>query len=195
MSTIRTFIAIELSNEARTALADLQDRLKNRVPPKTVRWTPPKNVHLTLHFLGDVAQHDIDKVTEALQRTVSAYPPFSLHLSGLGCFPNLRRPRIIWAGVTGATAPLIEIHRELGQSLKVIDFEPDTRPYSPHLTIGRVKKGLSRRELTELGTRLEQALSEVADLALLPVRQISLIKSDLKPTGAVYTPLAHGVLK
>jgi 2'-5' RNA ligase len=195
MTTIRTFIAVELSDEARTALADLQKRLKDAVPPKTVRWTRPQNIHLTLHFLGDVAKSDITQVADALQQSTATYPPFLLRLSGLGCFPNMRRPRIVWAGVTGDTASLVKLHRDLGQRLQVIDFKPDTRPYSPHLTIGRVKRGLPGPELVELGDRLEQVKSEVAELAPLPVRQIGLIKSDLKPTGAVYTPLAHGILK
>ncbi len=194
MTTIRTFIAIELSDKARLALSSLQDRLKALVPPKTVRWTPAQNIHLTLHFLGDVAQADVEKVTEALQMATAAYPPFSLNLTGMGCFPNMGRPRIVWAGVSGDTATLVELHRDLGKRLNVIDFKPESRPYSPHLTIGRVKRGVPGRSLTQLGETLEKIQPEVGQLATLPVHKVSLIKSDLKPTGAIYTPLSHGTL-
>lgn len=188
---IRTFIAIELPDEARTALTDLQHRLKAIVPTHSVRWTAPAHLHLTLHFLGNVVEADIGKIGEALTGVAANYPPFSLSLGGLGCFPNLRRPRIVWIGVLGDVAILTKLYRQLGQKLsETINFTPDTRPYSPHLTIGRVKDGLSSTHLAQLGQLLERE-QVAAQLATLPVGEISLIKSDLKPTGPVYTKL-HG---
>lgn len=193
MKTVRSFIAIELSDEARSVLVDLQNRLKAVVPPKAVRWTAPRNIHLTLHFLGDVAVSEVEKVTEAVNAAASNCQSFMLTVAGLGCFPNSRRPRIIWAGVAGDTATLVRLQRDLGEKLKVIDFSPEARPFSAHLTIGRVRNGIPRRHLTQLAEALEQEQLSVGELVTLEVTEISLIKSELKPGGSVYTPLARGV--
>ncbi len=195
MSTIRSFIAIELPEEARLALAGLQEWLKALVPPRPVRWVAPQNIHLTLHFLGDVAVDDIQKVQQVVEDVTPAYPVFNLSLAGLGCFPNTRRPRIIWAGVSGYKPTLAELHGHLGRQLKVIGFEPDRRPYSPHLTIGRVRKGIPKRQLSQLGQVIEEQQAQIGQLAAMPVQEISLMRSDLKPTGAVYTLLGRGLLK
>jgi 2'-5' RNA ligase len=194
MTTIRTFIAIELSDEARAALADLQNRLKSSAPAHAVRWTAPESIHLTLHFLGDVAASEVEKIAELVQQAASAYPPFSLTLGGLGCFPNTRRPRIIWAGVTGQIETLLHLHRALGEKLKAINFTPEARPFAPHLTLGRVKDGIPPRQLAQLGQALEQAQGQVGQLASLHVAEISLMQSELKPAGAVYTQLAQARL-
>ena len=191
MSTIRSFIAIELPTEARTALAKVQDRLKSTMPPRSVRWTTPENIHLTLHFLGNVSTAQAAKVTTLLQNELGGHRPFTLTLKGLGCFPNIRQPRIVWVGVSGETEILIALQRELGRQLSVIDFVPETRPYSPHLTIGRVNKGLRSRELSRLGEVLGQEQAGVGQLARLPVTEISLMRSDLKSTGPIYTQVAR----
>jgi 2'-5' RNA ligase len=190
MTTLRTFIAIELSDEARAALADLQNHLKTVVPPHAVRWTAPASIHLTLHFLGDIAPEDVAIVTDVLRTAAATCPAFNLSLGGLGCFPNTRRPRIIWAGVSGQTDLLLELHRDLGEKLKVIGFSLDTRPYSPHLTLGRVKDGIPQRHITQLGQALGQAQGQAGQLADLHVAEVSLMRSELKPAGAVYTQIA-----
>jgi 2'-5' RNA ligase len=194
MSTIRSFIAIELSTEARAAVAQVQDRLKSVVPPKSVRWIAPESIHLTLHFLGNVTAAEVAKVTTLLQNELGTYRPFALRLEGMGCFPNTRQPRIVWVGVSSETEALVALQRELGRRLSVIDFVPEARPYSPHLTIGRVTKGLRSGELSRLGELLAQAQAGVGQLAALPVTEISLMRSDLKPTGPVYTQVARGEL-
>jgi len=195
MQTIRSFIAIELSDEARSVLADLQNRLKAVVPPKTVRWTAPQNIHLTLHFLGEVEVNEVEQVSRAVKTAASHCRPFSLTLTGLGCFPNTRRPRIVWVGVRGETELLVALHQNLGEELKVIDFKPEDRPYSPHLTIGRVKNGLPRRQLTQLGEVLDQEIRLIGELATLNVAELSLIKSELTPSGPVYTPLTRAAFQ
>jgi 2'-5' RNA ligase len=194
MTPIRSFIAIELSVEAQTALADLQNRLKAITPPHSVRWTAPASIHLTLHFLGDVAAEDVTQLTTLLQDAASACRPFSLTLSGLGCFPNTRRPRIIWAGVLEETNSLGRLHQDLGERLKILRFTLDTRPYSPHLTLGRVKDGIQQRQLGQLGQALAQIQPQVGSLATLQVAEISLMRSELKSAGPVYTQLAAAAL-
>ena len=196
MTTIRTFIAIELSDEVRAALTDLQNRLKTVVPPRSVRWTAPQNIHLTLHFLGDVAIDDVEKIGVVLQKASLASQPFTLTIERLGCFPNVQRPRIMWTGVSGETEPLVALHRDLGKWLKeAIDFSPESRPYSPHLTLGRTMKGLPSRHLSQLRQVLQQEQAKVGRLAELRVSQVGLIKSELKPTGAVYSLLSQANLR
>lgn len=190
MTTIRSFIAIELSDEAHAALADLQSRLKRVAPAQIVRWTAPESIHLTLHFLGDVAPETIPKITSLMEQAAAACPPFTLTLGGVGCFPNTRRPRIVWAGVSGQTEILIRLQGELGEKLKTLGITLDARPYSPHLTLGRVKDKIPQRQLAQLGQALEQVQPSVGQLAPLPVFEINLMKSELKPAGAVYTRLA-----
>lgn len=193
--TIRSFIAIELSQEARTELARLQSRLKEASPPKTVRWTDPKNIHLTLHFLGDVPEDRLDDVSRTVHDAAAANAPFSLNLSNLGCFPNTPRARIVWVGLTGDTDHLISLQSDLGDRLKKgVGFEPESRTYSPHLTIGRVRKGVTKDQLRELGQILEQQIPRVGRLAALPVAHIHFIRSDLKPEGPIYTSLAKARL-
>jgi 2'-5' RNA ligase len=194
MTTIRSFIAVELSDEARTALADLQNRLKTIVPPHAVRWTAPASIHLTLHFLGDITPEDIARITDVLRISAGTCSAFNLSLGGLGCFPNTRRPRIIWAGVSGQIQVLTKLHQDLGEKLKVIGYSPETRPYSPHLTLGRVKDGIPQRLISQLGQALEQAQGEIEHLAELPVTEISLMRSELNPAGAVYTQIASVAL-
>ena len=190
MPSLRTFIAIELSSPVLAALAGLQSRLRGITPPRAVRWTATPNIHLTLHFLGDVATDDIGKITAAMQAAASTAHPFTLRLGGLGCFPNTRRPRVIWVGVTERSHALAALHKALGQHLATtIDYAPEKRPFSPHLTLGRVKSGLPKRHLPQLSQVLQQEQQRVGRLAELHVTEISLIKSELKPTGAIYTPL------
>ncbi len=195
MPTIRSFIAIELPDHARTELTRLQDRLRDIAPPKTVRWTAPKNIHLTLHFLGDVPVHQVEEASHTVRDVGAAHIPFSLKLSNLGCFPNTRRPRIVWVGLSGETEALVQLQRDLGERLnQAIGFQPESRPYSPHLTIGRVDRGIAQQRLMALGQLLEQEIPGVGELAVLPVQGIHLIRSDLKPGGPVYTSLAHAKL-
>lgn len=190
MTALRTFIAIELTDEARQVITVLQNRLKANAPPHTVRWTAAQNIHLTLHFLGNVEADDIAKVNTALHSTVGGYPPVTLSLGQLGCFPNLRRPRIIWVGVWGNIKPLVELHGQLGQALKeAIGFTPETRPYAPHLTIGRVNQEAPLQRLRQFSQIMEREQA-VAQLVDLPVTEISLIKSELYPAGPVYTVLS-----
>jgi 2'-5' RNA ligase len=195
VKTIRSFIAIALTDQARDEITLLQGRLEEVVPNRTVRWTAPQNIHLTLHFLGDVSVDHLEAVGQALTDVTAGTQPFSLALKNLGCFPNIARPRIVWVGLSGATDILVALQRELGQQLnKAIDFQPESRPYSPHLTIGRVRKGIPQRGLRDLGQALEKEMPRVGEVAPLPVHTIHLIRSDLKPDGPVYSTLASGKL-
>jgi 2'-5' RNA ligase len=188
MAAIRSFVAIELPDEARAALADLQGDLKTQVPPKAVRWTRPESVHLTLQFLGDVAPGKVEAIGDALRQVCAHQAPFKFQLEGLGIFPNPNRPRVIWIGVAEPGGALVALHKGVVQSLAPLGFEPEKRAYSPHLTIGRAARHAGRRELAEVGDLV--ARSTVGTLAQVSVDHIVLMKSDLQSSGAVYTPLA-----
>jgi 2'-5' RNA ligase len=134
---------------------------------------------LTLHFLGEVTPADFIKLDRALKALPLPYLPFSLNVSNLGCFPNIRRPRVIWVGLLGDTRLLLRLHQEVETLLKdTIGFKPEARPYSPHLTLGRVKP-ISSRQLAELSQGLQQEQGKVGQIASLEVTEIHLIKSKL----------------
>jgi len=192
---LRCFIAAQLTNEARQQLSRLQDRLHDILPANTVRWTPPVNIHLTLHFLGNLQRSRLERVGQILLDQAPPTHPFTITLTGLGCFPNPRRPRIVWVGIGGEKEPLLLLQKRLGKALKhKIGFQPEPRPFSPHLTIGRVKKAVGPQRLRHLGAILEEQFPTVGDLAPLRIETIHLMESELKPAGPVYTSLAHAKL-
>jgi 2'-5' RNA ligase len=196
MTNIRAFIAIDLSAQARTQLAQLQDDLKAVVPRHTVRWTAPDNIHLTLHFLGNLSPQEIKNVSAVIDEAASNQPGFSLTLARLGCFPNSSRPRILWVGILGDTNALTTLQGDLGERLRgAIDFTPDSRSYSPHLTIGRVRNGVPSRRVKQLSQIIQTEQPQVGHLTTLDVTEISLMESNLKPSGVVYTQLKRSQLR
>jgi 2'-5' RNA ligase len=188
MAGIRSFVAIELPDEVRAALADLQEWLKVQTPPKAVRWTRPTSVHLTLRFLGDVAPGQVEAIGDALRGVCAEHTPFAFELNNLGVFPNPNRPRIVWVGVTEPSGALVSVQKGMSQALVPLGFEPENRAYAPHLTIGRAARHAGRRELAEVGELITR--SDVATLGQVYVEHVTLMKSDLQPSGAVYSPLA-----
>jgi 2'-5' RNA ligase len=188
MPGIRSFVAIELPDGARTALADLQGELKAQVPPKAVRWTRPGSIHLTLQFLGDVAPGQVEAITNALRGVCADQAPFTFQLKGLGVFPNPNRPRVVWVGVAEPSGALATLHKGVTRALAPLGFEPEKRAFSPHLTIGRAARHASRGELAQVGELITH--SEVGSLVRIFVEHLNLMRSDLQPSGSVYTPLA-----
>jgi 2'-5' RNA ligase len=179
---IRSFIAIELPQETREALAFVQEQLKQS--NARVRWVNPSSIHLTLKFLGNITSNQVDDIAAAALRVVRNEPSFSLYAAGLGVFPNQKRPRVIWADMQGDVNRLCQIQTRLEHSLVPLGFACEERPFRPHLTLGRIKD-----------TRRCQAL--ISGMTTLPlpafnsfdVNEIILYKSDLRPTGAIYTKL------
>jgi len=188
MAGIRSFVAIELSDQARQALAELQENLKAQVPPKAVRWTRTESIHLTLQFLGDVAPGKVEAIAEALRGVGAGQAPFTIQLKELGVFPNPGRPRVVWVGVAEPSGALVALQKGVTQALEPLGFEPEKRPYSPHLTIGRADRRAGRQDLAEVGELVTR--TEVGTLGQVHVEHVVLMKSDLQPGGAVYTPLA-----
>jgi 2'-5' RNA ligase len=189
MEKIRTFIAIELDESIKDGLTKLQERLKGKVPRGSARWVRPKGIHLTLKFLGDVPADQIGEITGALERSCQGFAPFSLSCGGLGCFPNLKRPRVVWVGIQEETGTLAQLKKAIEENVAPLGYPTEKRKFSPHLTLGRVQKRASSGDRRRLGELV--GASEIGILGQMEVRSVNLIRSDLRPSGAVYTRLAE----
>ena len=179
---MRTFIAIEIPSEVKSALAALQDDLRRA--GADVSWTRPENIHLTLRFLGEVDERRIGEVERVCVDSAAEFRPFTLRLNDTDVFPNARQPRVLWPGLAGEIEKAVEMRKRLNDGLALIGFELEEKDFHPHLTIGRVKSNKNARELLALASaRQVPALSFV-------VTEIVLMKSELHPAGARYTPIA-----
>lgn len=190
--TLRLFIAIELSPEVKQSLGRLQADLKQQLPPKVMRWTNPEGIHLTLKFLGDTPEGKVQAVTQGMLAAAAGFEPFELRVAGFGCFPNPRRARVLWVGVPDLPKALAGVQRAIDLQMARLDFAREMRPFSPHLTLGRVSDRISPVERQALADLLDR--TQVGDLGLTAVQEVILFKSDLQPGGAVYTALASSRL-
>ncbi len=179
----RLFIAIDLPADVQSALASVQHTLS---PLNAVRWTKFTQIHLTLQFLGDTPAELVPKLSVALAETVPAVPQFSLSLAKIGAFPNLKRPRIIWAGID-PNATLTELHRAVSAATASAGFAPDKKPFSPHLTIGRVKNHARSADYRAIAATI--ARENINKIATMRVRDVHLIRSQLTRQGPIYTHL------
>ena len=193
MEKIRTFIAIELDESIKDELTSLQERLRAEAPRGSVRWVRSGGIHLTLKFLGDVPADQIGEITRALQKSCQGFAPFSLSCGELGCFPNLKRPRVVWVGIQEETGTLAQLQKAIEENVGPLGYPPEKRKFSPHLTIGRVQKRVGSGDLRRLGEVV--GASEIGTLGQMEVRSVNLMRSDLRPSGAVYTRLAEAELK
>ena len=180
----RTFIAVELGEQARTALATIIRELADALP--SVRFVDPESLHLTLAFLGELDDDRLALASEAARAAARTPAPFDLGIGGLGVFGPRRAPRVVWAGVTGDVERLQEAQRRLADELAARGFLLDERAYSPHLTLARIKRPLETDELATLERFLRAPAGEPAPI---PVRALSVMKSELLRGGARYTRL------
>jgi 2'-5' RNA ligase len=193
MEKIRTFIAIELSEEVKEGLAELQEKLKGKAPQGTVRWVRPEGIHLTLKFLGNIPSNMLDRIKKALTEACEGFSSFSFSVRGLGCFPSSKRPRVIWVGVEEKTGMLLRLQEAIEEKLALLGFPPEKREFSPHLTLGRTHRRASGGEIRKLGELIES--TNVGEVGEAVANSVSLMRSDLKPAGAVYTRLAEVKLR
>lgn len=158
----------------------MQDKL--RPERERVSWTKPGNIHLTLKFLGDVDGSAIPAIQESLTYLLSDQKRCKFQIGGLGAFPNMRKARVLWVGVIDATGGLSRLAKMVDRALIPLGFSAENRKFTPHLTLGRVKSQLGSAFVRKFN---DITFPEVDALA----EEIVLMKSDLQPTGAVYTPL------
>ena len=179
--TVRTFLALHIPDSVRKDLREFEARLQRF--DADVKWVRPEALHITLKFLGDVESGRIPEVGDAVDRAVSGKRAFDLSLEGTGCFPNLKRPAVLWIGVKEGAKEATDLASAAESALLELGFEREKRPFSPHLTMGRIR---SPRNVTQM----MKAAAE-AGFASAPFRidSVHLMKSDLQYTGAVYTSL------
>lgn len=189
MAAIRSFVAVELGEEVKQRLAEIQRQLKTMTPGGVVRWVQPDSIHVTLKFLGDVPEERIRAIVAALERECAPVAPLAFTVAGAGCFPNARRPNVVWIGVEDPVGQLAALQRAVERALNPLGYPPEGRPFKPHLTLGRVNRSVSDADLRKVG-ELVSGL-RVAHLGQVQVAEVVLMRSDLSPAGARYTPLAR----
>jgi RNA 2',3'-cyclic 3'-phosphodiesterase len=187
METIRSFIAIELTAEVKAELAKIQSWLK-KAGDFGAKWVNPESIHLTLFFLGDIKESQVVLVQEAIAHIAACFNAFELRLGLLGAFPDIARPQIIWVGLGGNLSYLNEMHMKLAKELQSRGFKPENRPFSPHLTLARLRPEATSTERQNLANALAQP--ENTTKPLVCVKAISLMKSRLTSSGAVYTRIS-----
>jgi 2'-5' RNA ligase len=192
MEQARSFIAIELPEELRLELSTLQARLKSHNQP-WVKWVDPHSIHLTLKFLGNIAIDKIDEITRAMGEATEGIPPFHLRVKGLGVFPNLRRVQVAWVGLNGEVDRLSHLQQRIEASLAQLGFARESRPFTPHLTLARIRDRASAEERQAFGQAIASASLEI-DYAF-EVNAIRLMKSQLTREGAVYSQIGSVGLK
>lgn len=186
---IRTFIAIELNDTHRRALGEAQAQLKRDPAGRNVRWVPPENIHVTLKFLGGVDAGKIPAVERAVAEACVGIQPFTLTMEGVGAFPNLKRPRVVWIGIGGAIETVEQLANKIETACEALGFAREERPFSPHLTLGRVKREARPSDWQAIGAMIQNA--QVGKLGEIQVASVSVMKSDLRPSGSVYTQLVQ----
>jgi 2'-5' RNA ligase len=186
MGLLRSFIAIELPPTIQEEIQSKTAELRNVLDSSLVRWVPSRNIHLTLKFLGDTSTANIELLKLILTREASRHPPFEMRISGLGSFPTSRRPRVIWVGLH-APSVLESLQRGIESETARMGYASEERPFSPHLTIGRVRQDPSPSGLQKIRAALES--TRIGDLGSITIDAIHLFKSDLQPAGSIYTCL------
>ena len=185
--TIRTFIAMEIPGTIISKIRELQDGIKTY--GFKIRWVRAENIHLTLKFLGDVEEITINEIAKAVAETVEGYSPISLQAKGIGVFPGIKRPRVLWVGLAGQLEALVRLQQTLDENLVALGFSREERIFKGHLTMGRIKDRIDVKKLGDALMTFRNFESET-----FTAGQLILFKSELKPSGAVYTRLASASL-
>lgn len=191
MSLLRTFIAVDIPPAIQKTIQYKIEMLRKAIG-NSIRWVPVQNIHLTLKFLGDVSQNDVDKLTQMLRTESDTLASFDITIGGLGSFPNSKRARVVFIR-TQAPAELDALQRGIESATTRLGFEADTRPFSPHLTVGRVRDHITAPEQEKIRKILEE--TKIDSVGTARVDSIHLYKSELKPGGSVYTKLFSAPLK
>ena len=191
---MRAFVAIDMPTPVRQQLVATQHRLTQQLRTqqldRCVRWTPANNLHLTLRFLGEIDDLHQLILEQSLAQIAQRHARLTLYAGGVGCFPNTRRPSVIWCGIQGDLAALSRLQAEVEVAAQSAGLPAEAKPFTPHLTIGRLQRSATPAQLQAVGAaahvaampgRLEEATPTVDELLLM--------RSELTPSGSVYTRL------
>ncbi len=185
---LRTFIGVDLGKAIRDQAVALQEKLAHA--SGEVKWVEPENLHVTLLFLGEVVDREVLAICRAVSEVVAGQESFEMTVEGLGCFPNPRRPRTLWAGVGAGTQELCALHDRLEPPLLALGcYRREDRKYTPHITLGRVR---SERPADTLAAELTRHAGWKGGRTV--VREVLVMSSELTPQGPVYTVLSRGKL-
>ena len=190
--TIRSFIAIELPESVKTGIQQLQTQL-TLSQYSFVKCVAPQGIHLTLKFLGNISAQKVTEITKVMEQASQGVIPFQLQITEVGAFPNVRRPRVLWVGIKGDVDKLVGWQQRLDNGLVPLGFAKEARPFTPHLTLARLRENCSPGDRLRFGEMFAGAQVEVD--YKFTVTSLNLMRSQLLPTGAVYSSLAEVKLK
>lgn len=176
---MRSFVAVDIGDAERKAVAELQRGLKNKAGG--VRWVRPDRMHLTLAFLGEVSEDSVESAKPKLAEAVRGFAAFDARLGGVGAFSSPRKARVVWVGMSEGKGELCSVQKRVVAGLKQVGFEPERRPFSPHLTLGRLR----------VPADVSQICGQEFRGAGFRVDRVILYKSVLKPEGPEYFRLAE----
>ena len=189
---IRTFIAVDLPPNVLDALGQISTQLQEKLPGTAVRWVNFEKMHLTLKFLGDISRENIDMVEKILQTEASKRGVMEIGVGGIGAFPKARHPRVIWVGVE-APPDLFDLRRGIEDGVARLGYNYDKYEFTPHLTLGRISRKASARDVRKVGDVLHEF--QVGFIGVARIEAVHLYKSDLHPDGAKYTRLFSAKLQ
>lgn len=189
MARLRTFIAVDAGKSVRDRCVALQDALARA--GTEVKWVEAENLHVTLLFLGEVVDREVPALCRAVAECCATHDPFTMSVESAGCFPNPRRPRVVWVGVGDGGPELIALHEALEPPLLALGcYRREERQYTPHITLGRVKSDRPTDKLAAALTKYATWQCGSTD-----VREILVLSSELTPQGPVYTVLSRAKLR
>lgn len=178
---VRSFISIPVSKAGIEVLERVVKRLGTEIGGQ-VRWVRPRGIHLTLKFMGDIPASTVERVLEALPEVAAAFRPFEISVSGLGVFPNSRRPRVLWAGLDGDLTTLLALQIAVDQAVEKLGLPKEDRPFSPHLTLGRARRDTNEEQSRKIGYLLSNTVLQA--VPSWPVERVDLMRTELDPTGS-----------
>ncbi len=191
MQKLRAFIALEMPEEIRHALAEISSRLKRELFGIPLRWVPVENMHLTLKFLGDILPGKVSEISGTLEEITAHQSPIQIQINDIGAFPNINRTRVVWVGLN-YPEPLHQLQNQIESQLEKLDFPWEGRSFSPHLTLARVRDHAQHASLRKIAEVLTS--SKKPQPVEAQAHKITLFCSKLKPSGSVYNALSQFVL-
>lgn len=178
---VRSFISIPVPRAGIDVLERASKRLDSEIAGQ-VRWVRPRGIHLTLKFMGDIPASTLERVMETLPQVAAGFGRFELSISGLGVFPNVRRPRVLWAGLDGDLATLSALQLAVDEAVEKLGLPKEDRPFSPHLTLGRVKRDTNEEQSRKIGYLMSN--TELQAVPSWSVDTVDLMRTELDPTGS-----------
>lgn len=186
MRQMRLFIAVNFPDEIKRALGSFIKTLSK--VPSDLKWVGEENLHLTVQFLGNVSEEQVPAVSTALQNSMAGIAPFKLILEGVGAFPSVERPRVLWVGISGETTSLFLLHRQVQREMGLLGFEPEKRKFSPHLTLARARSPYGFSDVME---QAQGVTGTGKVFGTARIASIELMLSELQAKGPRYLVLSR----